>query len=136
MGITGVNSELVQHAGNVEFLSIGSSIHKEGAVGQTETLEFTSSADGQELYCQIDAGFKPLKFAFGNVAYSIGVGGGIAGAACGGWCGERWWSIPTSSIRRGTWRCSGSARMRRARGRTRWWGLRRRSFRSGGCRRW
>ena len=40
---------------------------------------FSSSADGQELYCQIDAGYPPLKFSFGNVAYSIGVGGGIMG---------------------------------------------------------
>jgi uncharacterized protein YbjQ (UPF0145 family) len=42
-------------------------------------LEFTSSADGQELYCQLDAGFTPKSFAFGNVAYSIGLGGGIMG---------------------------------------------------------
>lgn len=76
-GITGVTSELVQHVGNVEFLSIGSAVHREGATG--EKLEFSASADGQELYCQIDAGFRPLKFAFGNVAYSIGIGGGILG---------------------------------------------------------
>jgi uncharacterized protein YbjQ (UPF0145 family) len=43
-------------------------------------LEFTSCADGQELYCQIDSGFKPIHFVFGNVAYSIGIGGGIGGA--------------------------------------------------------
>ncbi len=83
VGITGVTSELVQHAGNVEFLSIGSSVHKEGFEGQTEKLEFSSSADGQELYCQMDAGFRPLKLALGNVAYSIGIGGGIAGALRG-----------------------------------------------------
>ena len=29
------------------------------------------------MYCLLDAGFTPIKFAFGNVAYSIGVGGGI-----------------------------------------------------------
>ncbi len=33
----------------------------------------------QELYCQLDAGFVPIQFVFGNVAYSIGVGGGIIG---------------------------------------------------------
>jgi len=76
-GITGVNSELIQHPGNAEFLSIGSCLHIEGA--KSETFDFSSSADGQELYCQMDAGFKPLKFVFGNVAYSIGIGGGIAG---------------------------------------------------------
>jgi uncharacterized protein YbjQ (UPF0145 family) len=78
IGITGVSNELVQHAGSVEFLSVGSCVHQEGA--RSEQLGFSSSADGQELYCQLDAGFRPIKFVFGNVAYSIGVGGGIAGA--------------------------------------------------------
>ena len=77
-GLTGVSSELVNQGGTIEFLSIGSSIHHEGATG--EHLAFSTSADGQELYCQLDCGFMPLKFAFGNVAYSIGVGGGFLGA--------------------------------------------------------
>lgn len=78
IGITGVSNELVQHSGNIEFLSIGSCIHAEGVTA--EKLSFSSSADGQELYCQLDAGFRPLKFVFGNVAYSIGLGGGFMGA--------------------------------------------------------
>ena len=78
IGITGVTSELVQHGGNAEFLSVGSTVHGEGA--NAEKLSFSSSADGQELFCQLDAGFRPLKFVFGNVAYSIGLGGGIMGA--------------------------------------------------------
>jgi len=78
IGITGVSNELVLHGGNVEFLSVGSCIHQEGA--NTEQLAFSTSADGQELYCQMDAGFRPIKFVFGNVAYSIGVTGGIGGA--------------------------------------------------------
>ena len=77
IGITGVTSELVQHSGNIEFLSVGSILHKEGA--RAEELGFSTSADGQELYCQLDCGFEPVKFVFGNVAYSIGIGGGIAG---------------------------------------------------------
>lgn len=77
IGITGVTSELVQQMGNVEFLSVGSCIHQEGA--RSEKLGFSSSADGQELYCQMDAGFRPIRFVFGNVAYSIGIGGGIGG---------------------------------------------------------
>lgn len=77
VGITGVTSELVVHSGNIEFLSVGSAVHREGV--NAPALEFTSSADGQELYCQLDAGFTPLSFAFGNVAYSIGLGGGIMG---------------------------------------------------------
>ncbi len=76
-GITGVSSDLVQQAGNIEFLSIGSCLHSE------EGAFFSSSADGQELYCQIDAGFHPLHFVFGNVAYSIGVGGGVMGTMRG-----------------------------------------------------
>ena len=78
IGITGVTSELVMHSGNIEFLSIGSAVHREGH--NATSLEFTSCADGQELYCQVDSGFTPVHFVFGNVAYSIGVGGGIGGA--------------------------------------------------------
>nr|WP_309686849.1 heavy metal-binding domain-containing protein [Armatimonas sp.] len=77
IGITGVSSELIWQAGNVEFLSIGSCIHHEG--NKSEKLAFSTSADGQELYCQLDCGFMPIKFVFGNVAYSIGIGGGIVG---------------------------------------------------------
>lgn len=85
VGITGVSSELVQHAGNVEFLSIGSGLRRAdpvgapaGAAAAPETF-FSTSADGQELYCQLDAGFSPMRFVFGNVAYSIGLGGGVLG---------------------------------------------------------
>ncbi|MES1147416.1 MAG: heavy metal-binding domain-containing protein [bacterium] len=74
--ITGVTSELIQHSGNVEFLSVASCLHK--AAGDTQ-FEFSTSSDGQELYCQLDCSFSPRKFVFGNVAYSIGVGGGLAG---------------------------------------------------------
>lgn len=73
-GATGVSSELVFHPGNVEFLSVGSTVHVE-----QENVNFTSSSDGQELYCQMDAGYMPLQFVFGNVAYSIGVGNAIIG---------------------------------------------------------
>ena len=41
---------------------------------------FSTSSNGQELYCQLDAGYRPLHFVFGNVAYSVGVAGGIFGA--------------------------------------------------------
>lgn len=78
MGISGVSNELIVHVGNVEFLSVGSCVHTESQ--RAEELAFSSSADGQELYCQIDAGFNPLKFVFGNVAYSIGIGGGLLGS--------------------------------------------------------
>lgn len=78
IGISGVSTELVQHGGSMEFLSVGSAVHRRDYI--SPSLEFTSSSDGQELYCQLDSGFTPKHFAFGNVAYSIGLGGGIVGA--------------------------------------------------------
>ncbi len=75
---TGVTSELVFHAGNVEFLSVGSAIVQTNS--QLPAARFTSSSDGQELFCQIDANYLPLDFVFGNVAYSIGVARGIIGS--------------------------------------------------------
>lgn len=76
-GVTGMSSEIVQHFGNVEFLSVGSTVKTKDGGGQHP---FSTSADGKELYCQLDAGFHPVKFVFGNVAYSIGLGGGLMGA--------------------------------------------------------
>lgn len=73
-GIAGVTSELIFHAGKIEFLSIGSIVHKKDA----EDI-FSTAGDGQELYAQLDTGFKPICFAFGNVAYSMGVGRGLMG---------------------------------------------------------
>lgn len=76
-GVTGMSSEIVQHFGNVEFLSVGSTVKTPDGGGKHP---FSTSADGKELYCQLDAGFHPVKFVFGNVAYSIGLGGGLMGA--------------------------------------------------------
>lgn len=77
IGITGVTSELRHFHGNIEFLSVGSALHASGA--KSHDLAFSSSANGQELYCQLDAGYRPLKFVFGNIAYSIGMAGGVFG---------------------------------------------------------
>lgn len=76
-GITGVDFEVINHGSNLEFITTGSAIHKSD---EAHSAMFSTSADAQELYCQLDAGFEPLHFVFGNVAYSIGVGGGIGGA--------------------------------------------------------
>jgi uncharacterized protein YbjQ (UPF0145 family) len=75
VGATGVTSELVIHPGNIEFLSIASALHSTNEGAQ----KFSTSSDGQELYCQIDANYFPQKFVFGNVAYSIGAGQGLLG---------------------------------------------------------
>lgn len=75
-GATGVSSELVFHPGNIEFLSIGSTIYRQD---NQSVNPFTSSSDGQELFCQMDAGYQPLRFVLGNVAYSIGIGRNFLG---------------------------------------------------------
>lgn len=77
-GLTGVSFDLVSHAGNLEFITTGSAVHFDSASAGSE--DFSTSADAQELFCQLDAGFQPLSFVFGNVAYSIGIGGNISGA--------------------------------------------------------
>lgn len=76
VGATGVTSDLIFHPGNVEFLTVGSALK----VDQPTQGKFTSSADGQELFCQWDAGYAPMSFVFGNVAYSIGLARGILGS--------------------------------------------------------
>jgi uncharacterized protein YbjQ (UPF0145 family) len=74
-GVVGVTSELRGLGGNSEFLFVGS-----GVSGQPGTRAFTSAGDAQELYCHMDAGYEPREFVFGNIAYSVGAVGGIAGA--------------------------------------------------------
>lgn len=79
IGITGVTSELVFHGSNIEFLSVGSALHTKNNEHTKETLKFSTSTDGQDMYAQVDAGYEPVKFVFGNVAYSIGITRGIIG---------------------------------------------------------
>src|SRR6476620_4318911 len=64
-GITGTTSELIFHNGNIEFLTKASVIH---ATDSTSDTHFSTSDDGQELFAQLDAGYKPICFSFGNVA--------------------------------------------------------------------
>jgi uncharacterized protein YbjQ (UPF0145 family) len=73
-GVVGVNSELRNLSGNSEFLFVGS-----GVSGGPGTAPFTSAGDAQELYCHMDCGYDPKEFVFGNIAYSVGAVGGIAG---------------------------------------------------------
>ncbi len=82
VGVTGVASELTTFNGQSEFLSVANALHSVNAVGEHERAKaaFSTSSDGQQLYCQLDAGFTPLRFVFGNVAYSMGVGGALVGA--------------------------------------------------------
>jgi len=83
IGVTGVSLDMINHGGNLEFITIASTVHASKNPGHDsfdEQKTFTTSANAQQLYCQIDAGFRPHHFVFGNVAYSIGVGGNIMGA--------------------------------------------------------
>jgi uncharacterized protein YbjQ (UPF0145 family) len=80
VGVAGVSFDLINHGGNLEFIATGSTVHEPGKNPDAETMAFSTSASGQELYCQIDSGFTPHSFVFSNVAYSIGMGGNIRGA--------------------------------------------------------
>lgn len=74
-GVVGVTGELRNFQGSTEFLFVGSGVHTPGGGGF-----FTSAGSAQELYCHMDAGYEPVSHAFGNIAYSVGVGGGFLGA--------------------------------------------------------
>ncbi len=75
---TGVTSEIIFHPGNIEFLSLGSSMYPRQQQRQQDYV--TSSADGQEFFCQVDAGYQPFRLALGNIAYSIGIGSSMLGS--------------------------------------------------------
>ncbi len=82
VGLTGVSFDVVNHGGNLEFITLGSTIHHaaaDTAAAAPEAIRFSTSADVAKLFCQVDAGFRPISFVFGNIAYSIGLGGSIAG---------------------------------------------------------
>jgi uncharacterized protein YbjQ (UPF0145 family) len=70
-GVTGVSNDLIFHntSNNIEFLSIGSGVK----TASNSNAQFTTSANGQELFCMVDAGYSPISFVFGNVSYSIGL---------------------------------------------------------------
>jgi uncharacterized protein YbjQ (UPF0145 family) len=74
-GVTGVTTELSSLAGYTEFLSQGTSVVAGGAPPRF----FTTSASGTELFCHLDAGYTPVGFVMGNVAYALGIGRGISG---------------------------------------------------------
>lgn len=75
-GIAGVTSEVRHLVNNTEFLLMGSGVHSKNGPGRF----FSSAGDAQELYCHMDAGYEPLHFAFGNIAYAVGAVRGFTGA--------------------------------------------------------
>src|SRR5262245_60450785 len=74
-GLTGVVSELKTVSGLTEFLAIGSAIRGQEYRGPF----FTTACSGQDLFCQIDAGYDPRHFVMGNVAYALGLTRGLMG---------------------------------------------------------
>jgi uncharacterized protein YbjQ (UPF0145 family) len=74
-GVTGVTSELKQLSGLKEFIAIGTTIKGADYRGPF----FTTACSGQDLYCQLDAGYEPRHFVIGNVAYALGVSRGFMG---------------------------------------------------------
>jgi uncharacterized protein YbjQ (UPF0145 family) len=81
VGIAGVSFDMITHGGNIEFITVASTVHSaRSSFGPTENPQFSTSADAQQLYCQMDSGFVPVHFVFGNVAYSIGLGGNVTGS--------------------------------------------------------
>lgn len=71
VGVTRVASDMTSMSGYTEFLSQGTSVHGESPSGQF----FSSAASGMELYCQLDAGYHPVRLVMGSVAYALGSGG-------------------------------------------------------------
>ena len=78
-GITGMTSELRGMQGNLEFLSVGSCVHDKSG-GAAKGVPYSTSSNGQELFCLLDCGYTPKRFVIGNVCYSIGITGGVFGA--------------------------------------------------------
>ncbi len=74
-GLTGVVTEIKRINSLIEFLAVGSAIKRSGSI-PTDRF-FSSACTGQDLYCQMDAGYQPLHFVMGNIAYALGIGGGI-----------------------------------------------------------
>jgi uncharacterized protein YbjQ (UPF0145 family) len=75
-GLTGVASELKPVGNLMEFLAVGSAVHGDSYTGPF----FSTACTGQDLFCQMDAGYDPRHFVIGNVAYALGVGRGISGS--------------------------------------------------------
>jgi len=76
-GLTGVSTEIKRVTSLIEFLAVGSAVKR----SESEDGGFFSTAcSGQDLYCQIDAGYQPVHFVMGNVAYALGLGGGMLAA--------------------------------------------------------
>jgi uncharacterized protein YbjQ (UPF0145 family) len=85
IGVTSVVTELRSLAGYTEFLSQGTGVYTATPSPPAPTPDgrhavFTSAASGMELYCHLDAGYRPIRFVMGNIAYALGIGRGLTGS--------------------------------------------------------
>lgn len=78
VGVTGVESRLGRLAGFTEFLAQGTGVHT--AQPDPGDTFFSTAASGVDLWSQLDLGYRPIRFALGNVAYALGLGRGIVGS--------------------------------------------------------
>lgn len=74
-GVSQVSCQMFIHPGNIEFYVSGSSVKQ----SNEKVTPFSVKGNGQELYLQLDAGYKPISFSFGNAAYSTDMIGGLIG---------------------------------------------------------
>lgn len=75
-GLTGVTSDLKTVGTFTEFVAIGSAVKGSSYTGPF----FTTACTGQDLFCQLDAGYDPRHFVIGNVAYALGLTRGVTGS--------------------------------------------------------
>jgi len=73
-GVIAVVSELRKLAGYTEFLAQGTTVRF-----ADNTRFFSAAVSGTDLYCHLDAGYAPISFVMGNVAYALGLGRGLTG---------------------------------------------------------
>jgi uncharacterized protein YbjQ (UPF0145 family) len=73
-GVIAVVSEIRTLAGYTEFLAQGTTVRF-----ADNTKFFSAAVSGTELFCHLDAGYMPMSFVMGNVAYALGIGRGLTG---------------------------------------------------------
>lgn len=73
-GVIAVVSELRTLAGYTEFLAQGTTVRF-----ADNTRFFSAAVSGTDLFCHLDAGYTPVSFVMGNVAYALGLGRGLSG---------------------------------------------------------
>ncbi len=73
-GVIAVVSEIKTLSGYTEFLAQGTTVRF-----ADNTKFFSAAVSGTELFCHLDAGYTPIHFVMGNVAYALGIGRGLTG---------------------------------------------------------